>query len=234
MDVSITIPVFNEERLLPTVVPELVADLERRGGSFEVILAENGSTDDTGPLADQLAERCAGVRTLHFAEADYGRALRGGWLASRGDVCVTFSADWIDLPFLDRSRAALTDHDLVLGSKSAETAEDNRPLPRRLGSLAFHYYEQLLFGLPVRDTHGIKAMRRSTMRPVVEACRFGGLVFDTELVVRAHQAGRKMCELPVVVEEKRPPRVAVLPRAVQGIRELAALRLALRREDRRR
>ena len=234
MDVSITIPVFNEERLLPIVVPELVADLERRGGSFEVILAENGSTDASGALADQLAERCPGVRALHFAEADYGRALRGGFLASRGDVWVTFSADWIDLPFLERSRVALADHDLVLGSKSAEAAEDNRPLPRRLGSLAFHHYEQLLFGLPLRDTHGIKAMRGSTMRSVVEACTFGGLVFDTELVLRAHRAGRKMCELPVVVEEKRPPRVSVVRRAVQGVRELAALRLALGREGRRR
>ena len=87
-----------------------------------------------------------------------------------------------------------------------------------------------LFGVPITDTHGIKLMRRERVIGLVHRCRFNGDVFDTELVVRAVQAGLRICEIPVYVYEKRPSRVGVLRRAVRGLTQLVRLRVVLWKE----
>lgn len=228
--VSITIPVYNEEQLLADVVHELLAALQRTGVAFEVILAENGSTDSTSRIVDELAQRDHRVRAIHLPLPDYGQAVRQGFLAGSADCLANFSVDWVDIGFLQAGLAKLDQFDIVIGSKSIARSSDQRPLIRRLGGFLFHDLAQVLFDLPVSDAHGIKVLRRDKVVALVEKCRFGGQVFDTELVARAHQAGLAMCEVPVHVEEKRPSRVGVLTRAWQGLAQLVKLRIVLWQE----
>jgi len=79
------------------------------------------------------------------------------------------------------------------------------------------------FGLKVTDTHGMKALVREPLLPVVAQCRYGRDLFDTELILRAERAGLVVAEIPVDVEELRPARTSVIrriPRTLSGLTQL--------------
>jgi glycosyltransferase involved in cell wall biosynthesis len=228
--VSVVVPAFNEEQLLASTVHQLLADLERIGVAFEVILAQNGSTDETPQIADELARTDHRVRAIHLDLPDYGRAMRQGFLDSAADCVLNFSVDFVDIGFLQTALSELDRADVVLGSKYVARSHDRRPLQRRLGGIFLSNLVRVLFHLPVSDTHGLLALRRDEVIALVEKCRFGNEVFDTELIVRAHRAGLAMCEIPVRVEEQRPNRVGALRRALRMLRQYAALRVVLWQE----
>ena len=85
------------------------------------------------------------------------------------------------------------------------------------------------FGLHVSDTHGVKALKRESLLPLVEACQFGGDIFDTELIIRAERMGLAIRELPVSVADQRPPRTPIVWRIPRSLWGLVQLHRALRR-----
>jgi glycosyltransferase involved in cell wall biosynthesis len=228
--ISIVVPVYNERAILVPAVERLVAALGATRLRAEVVLAENGSSDGTRQAAFGLAAAHPCVRVVTYDRPDYGRALCLGVEAARHDRVAILSIDWIDLDFVRQACGMLDRWDLVLGSKRLASSHDDRPLMRRAGTAGFHVFEQLLFGLPISDCHGIKALRRAALGPIIGRCRFGGIALDTELVTRAHAARLRISELPVSVAEVRPARTSIARRAAQALREMTALRLALWRE----
>lgn len=228
--VSITIPVYNEEQVLASAMSDILAGLERTGLAFELILAENGSTDATWKIAQHLAEGDSRIRALHWPEPDYGQAMRQGFLASSANYLANFSIDFVDIEFLEAALAALEQCDIMIGSKYSAKGCDRRPIARRLGGRLLSRFVRLLFRLPVSDTHGLLVLHRGRVAAQVEKCRFGNEIFDTELIVRSHRAGLVIRELPVCAEEKRPSRSGTLTRARRMLAQLARLRMALWQE----
>ena len=100
-ELTVVMPAFNEAEILTTSVKDVVTAMRGRAVPFELIIVENGSTDGTLALAKELALTFDEVRVEHLADADYGRALRAGLLASRGTAIVNFDTDYYDLDFLD-------------------------------------------------------------------------------------------------------------------------------------
>src|SRR6476659_6361772 len=98
---TVVMPAYNEAEILESSVKSVVDGLRERGGAFELIIVENGSTDGTAAIADALAASEPEVRAEHCADADYGRALRAGLIAANGDAIVNFDTDFFDLGFLD-------------------------------------------------------------------------------------------------------------------------------------
>ena len=101
-DVSIVIPVYNEEGILREAVTELLEALPTTL-SFEVIVAENGSSDRTVELAEHLAAERPEVRTFSLGEPNYGKALRRGILEARGKYVICEEIDLCDLDFHRRA-----------------------------------------------------------------------------------------------------------------------------------
>lgn len=234
---SIVIPAHNEADLLATTTDAIVRGLRSAGVAFEVWIVENGSTDGTAALAAALAAEYPEVYARNRHEADYGRALRAGFLAATGDVVVNFDTDFYDLEFLRRAAPMVADPAgpvIVVGTKRGRAAHDERAFLRRIVTRVFSGILRLLFGLRVSDTHGVKAMRREPLLPLVEHCRLGADLFDTELVLRAERAGMTTAELPVTVTERRPARTSILRRIPRAAWGLLRLRLILWREGRRR
>lgn len=226
-------PAFNEALVIESSVTEVLRAMRDRGEHFELIIAENGSTDGTQPIAAALAAAQPEVRLLSLPEADYGRALRAGFLAAEGELVVNFDADYYDVPFVDRARAAMSASPppvIVVGSKRGEGSDDTRAWSRRLVTFSFSTLLRVGFGLQVSDTHGIKALAREPLRYLAEQCRFGRDLFDTELVLRAERAGLRTAEIPVQVRELRPSRSSIASRIPRSLMGLARLRLALWRE----
>ncbi|HLH99491.1 MAG TPA: glycosyltransferase family 2 protein [Acidimicrobiales bacterium] len=227
-DVSVVAPAHNEEAYLAASVELVVAGLRDRGLRFEVVICENGSTDRTVAVAAELAARLPEVRYVTLPEADYGRALRAGFLAAAGRLVVNFDVDFVDLGFLDRALALEeAGADVVIGSKRTAGADDERPLPRRLVTGVFSVMLRWGFGLRASDTHGIKLLRKGTLETLVSSIESGRDIFDTELILRAERAGRQVDEVPVHVAEQRPPRTGIVGRIPRTLVGLARLRWRL-------
>jgi glycosyltransferase involved in cell wall biosynthesis len=228
-------PAFNEAEILETSVKNVVEGLRERGERFEVVIVENGSTDGTLILANQVAAELAEVRVEHRDEADYGRALRHGLLVASGDAVVNFDTDYFDLDFASAAVARVLEPSgpaIVVGSKRAAGATDTRVPLRKIATWVFSTILRVAFGLRVSDTHGMKAMRRVAVEPFAEQCSSGQDLFDTELILRIERAGLGTSEIPVAVHELRPARSSFLSRVPRTLRGLCKLRIALWREAR--
>ncbi len=218
--VSVVVPIHNEAGYLPGAVARLLDEVRATGVSFEVILAENGSTDDTARIAHDLAEGHHEVRVLELPRPDYGAAMRAGFRSAIGTWVVNFDIDYFSGRFLADALELGDVADLVLASKRVAGADDRRSLLRRAGTLVFNFLLRVLFHSRVSDTHGMKMVRREVVDAVVPLVGSTQDLFDTELVLRAERAGYRIKEIPAVVEEQRDARSSFLsrvPRTVVGL-----------------
>ena len=233
VDVSVIVPAYNEASMIERSTADIVEGLRAAGVSFEVVVVENGSTDDTRALVEAVARREPEVMARSLPSADYGEALRAGLLAARGRRVVIFDADYYDLDFLDHALARMRADPtiaIVVGSKRAPGTRDDRPWPRRAITATFALVLRTGFGLQVSDTHGMKALDAEAVRPFAARCRNGRDLFDTELVLRADRAGLVVVELPVTVVERRPSRTPIARRALRTCVGLVRLRVLLWRD----
>jgi glycosyltransferase involved in cell wall biosynthesis len=228
--VSIVMPVYNEEQLLPSVIPELNQTFQALDFACELILCENGSTDSTKIKARELAESYERTRLLLLEKADYGAAIKAGILAAKAPFVFIFDIDYYDMDFLKKAVTVLDSYDIVIASKLAPGANDKRSVSRRIVTRGFSLAIKTLFNTTVSETHGMKALRRDLIEPVLLKTASSKDLFDTELIIRAERSGFKIAEIPVTVEEKRPTRSSIVSRIPRSILGLLTIRYNLWRE----
>lgn len=202
---SVVVPVYNEARLVDDAITRIMHALEDLGGDFEMLVCENGSTDDTAALVERLRAEDPRIRLERLPEPDYGGAMRHGIGACRHDRVVIFNIDFWNLQFAREALALLDDYDMVVGSKVMDGAADRRPPFRRFMTRAFNQLLHAIFGFRGTDTHGMKAFRRTALADSLARCVTARSIFDTELVLRAERAGLRIVEIPVDVSEIRQP-----------------------------
>lgn len=236
-DVSIVIPVYNEEGILREAVAELREgfDIVRTALGwpelmFEVILCENGSTDRTAELAEHLAAESPEITTFSLGEPNYGKALRRGIERARGTWVICEEIDLCDVDFHRRALELLrhSDCDMVVGSKAMKGASDERPLFRRAATRVINGMLRLSLDFHGTDTHGLKAFHRATLLPIVNACVIERDLFASELVIRAGREGLHVIEIPIRLNEKRPPAINLVKRVPNVLRGLAKLTYVIR------
>ncbi|HTM44788.1 MAG TPA: glycosyltransferase family 2 protein [Polyangiaceae bacterium] len=229
-EVTIVIPVYNEEAILHAAIVDLRERLAPFNWRYEIIIAENGSKDRTVELAAELSEKYPEVSSLSAGEPNYGKALRKGIELARGEYVICEEIDLCDTDFhkraLERLRAG--DADLVIGSKLIAGAEDERPFLRHAASLAYTGLLRALLGFRGTDTHGLKAFRRAAVLPLIHACLVDKDVFASEFVIRAYRANLNVMEIPVRVMEKRPPSINLFKRVPNVLKSVATLTWAIR------
>ncbi len=227
---SVVIPVYNEEAILPTAAAELSEGLDQLGYDYEIIFAENGSKDGTPQLLEELTKSSPRLKWFHSETPNYGVALKAGILRATGDYVVCDEIDLCDLnfyraalPLLEREEA-----DLVVGSKAAKGASDQRPLVRRLATRAHNKLLKVTLGFKGTDTHGLKAFRRQALLPTIEKCVVDMDVFASEFVVRAWRDGLKVLEIPIQLHEKRQPSIHLFRRVPNVLKNVAKLVYVIR------
>lgn len=215
---TIVIPVHNEARFLNMALARLADQLS--GLNFKLILVENGSTDGTLKIATDLQAAYPWLVVTALGQADYGSAMREGFMMVDSEWAVAFDIDYFSRAFIDELLHHSTSSDIVLASKRDPRTDDRRSILRQIGTRAFNLLLRIMFKSAVTDTHGMKAIRRNVLEDVVPDVVSREDLFDTELVLRAERAGYRITEVPAVVEELRPARssyLARVPRTLVGL-----------------
>jgi glycosyltransferase involved in cell wall biosynthesis len=233
--ISIVIPIYNEEGILHAAITDLRDRLQPFGWSYEIILTENGSKDRTIEIGQALAQRYNNpndgqVRIISMGEPNYGKALKQGILLAQGDLVLCDEIDLCDTDFHKRAIEILETGaaDLVIGSKLAAGAKDDRPMLRHAASIAYSGMLRIVLGFRGTDTHGLKAFRRLALLDIVRACLVDKDVFASEFVIRADRAAVKIKEIPVRVMEMRPPSINLFKRVPNVLKNMVKLTYAIR------
>jgi glycosyltransferase involved in cell wall biosynthesis len=223
LELSVVLPCLNEAETVARCVSKAVGWLREAGVAGEVIVADNGSTDDSPELA-----RAAGARVVTVRRKGYGNALLRGIRAARGTYVLMADADdSYDLedlgPFLERLRAG---DDLVMGNRFAGRIEPGAMpwLHRRIGNPVLSGLGRLFFRTPVRDFHcGIRAFRKDAI--VDLGLRAGGMEFASEMIVKASLADLRISEVPTTLHPDGRSRAPHLRSFRDGWRHLRFLLL---------
>jgi hypothetical protein len=195
VEVSFVIPCLNEAESLGHVIDEINAAYAGSELRYEIVVADNGSTDGSQAIAT-----ARGARIETVSRRGYGAALIGGIAASRGRYIVMGDADgsypFADAePMVDRLRHGA---DMVMGNRFAGGIEqDAMPwLHRYIGNPLLSAIGQLLFGLEVRDFHcGLRAFKRDRILGL--GLNTPGMEFASEMLVMSRKAGYRIEEVPV-------------------------------------
>jgi glycosyltransferase involved in cell wall biosynthesis len=222
---SVVIPVYNEASIVRQAAEELAAGLTQRGLDFEIILAENGSRDSTPQILEHLASQNPRITWFHSETPNYGAALKSGLKRARGQWVFCDEIDLCDLTFYDQALPMLEggQADMVIGSKAARGARDNRPIIRRVATRVHNKMLKVTLGFRGTDTHGLKAFRREALMPVIERCVVDMDVFASEFVIRAWREGLNVLEIPIQLHEKRQPSVHLFRRVPNVLKNVAKL-----------
>ncbi|MEW5853008.1 MAG: glycosyltransferase family 2 protein [Myxococcota bacterium] len=229
-DISIVIPVYNEEAILESAVENLLPRVRALGRSFELLLCANGCRDRTIPIGQELAARHPEVRVLESPAPNYGAALKMGMRAAAGNVVMCDEIDLCDTDFYARALDILDrgEADLVVGSKAMAGADDRRPPLRRVATRVINGMLRVTLGFRGTDTHGLKAYRRTALLPTIDACVVDRDLFASEFVIRAQRQGVACTEIPVSLEEQRKPSIHLVRRVPNVLKNLARLVYVIR------
>jgi glycosyltransferase involved in cell wall biosynthesis len=232
LNLSVVIPVYNEEEILEEALTELLINLRAHQTNFEVIVSANGCVDQTEAIAERLCAAHPELVLHRCPHPDYGEALKQGIEMARGALVICEEIDLCDDRF-HRTALAMLSADpelaMVVGSKTLPGARDRRPFIRRLATRVLNRMLRTATGWRGTDTHGLKALRRGLMLPVVQRCELRRDLFASELVIRAFHMQRRVVEYPIELTEKRPPSVGLMRRVPKVLSDMGRLALVVRR-----
>ncbi|HCR80985.1 MAG: Glycosyl transferase family 2 [Candidatus Pacebacteria bacterium GW2011_GWA1_46_10] len=205
---SFIFPVYNEASYLSPQLKLFYQLLEKNYFTqFEVLLIENGSTDQTWATMQRLAKKYPGLRNLRISQASYGQALKHGILSALGQKIYVLNIDFFNSNFISQAKKLLDKYEIVVGSKTLRESQDHRGLLRQIQTKIFHQSLKMLFSYPGTDTHGLKAFRSTpALIKTLRACSVKHELLDTELLLKLCQQKQSLQEVPVVVRELRPTR----------------------------
>ena len=223
VELSVVMPCLNEAETLATCIRKAQETLERHQISGEVIVADNGSTDDSQEIAAE-----AGARVVNVESKGYGSALRGGIRAARGRFVIMADADdsydFGDIPaFLEKLRAGA---DLVMGNRFMGGIKEDAmpPLHRYLGNPVLTAIGRLFFHAPCGDFHcGMRAFRKTAYDRM--RLRTSGMEFASEMVVKAALLKMNIAEVPTTLSPDGRSRAPHLRTWHDGWRHLRFLLL---------
>jgi len=192
--VSAVLPAYNEQDVLRQSVEELHAALAKACERFEIIIVDDGSTDQTPGLADALAEEYEAVRAIHHRpNKGYGAALRTGFTRAHLPLVFYTDADSQFVPGeIGRLLERIGEADIVTGYR----ADRQDPWQRKFFSWGFKKFISFLFGVRVRDCDcAFKLYRRKVFDEIaIDSDMF---FVDAEVLAKAAVLGYRIDEVAV-------------------------------------
>lgn len=203
IDLSVVIPAYNERFRLPSTLVEMVAFLDRRPLHYEIVVVNDGSTDDTAAIVEQFRQLKPQVRLIgDDINRGKGYAVRVGMLEARGRQILFADADGAT-PFQEIDRlltASKAGAELVIGSRalcSADTRVSTNFLRKAMGR-TFNRCVNLVLLPEIADTQcGFKLFSRRAAHKIFSRARADGFSFDIEILYIARRLGIPIKEVPI-------------------------------------
>lgn len=206
MKFSLVLPAYNEADKLENTVSRVLEVIERHEVNFEIIIAEDGSTDGTDEIARSLSNQNDKIIHLHSDEKlGRGKALRRAFKEAKGEFLGYIDVDLAVSPkYLPELLYHVEENDVVTGSRYLEGSRVDRPLLREIFSRAYNWLIRVLLGCEVSDSQcGFKAFSKSFVENEIMDIEENSWAWDTVVVVRALKKGYSYEEFPVEWKEKR-------------------------------
>jgi glycosyltransferase involved in cell wall biosynthesis len=200
IELSVVIPCLNEADTIAGCIERARRALDDNQINGEIVVADNGSTDSSAEISNEM-----GARVVSVAEPGYGNALMGGISESRGRFVVMGDADgsydFLELPkFVEQLRRGF---DLVQGCRLPSGGGMILPgampaLHRWLGNPLFSALARRWFAAPIHDIYcGMRAFRKEAYEQLNQRCT--GMEFATEMIINASRRGLRISEVPITL-----------------------------------
>ncbi len=167
MDVSIVIPLYNEEESLPELHDWIVRVMNQEGLSYEIIFVDDGSKDDSWKVIESLREKDSNVKAIKF-QRNYGKsaALQKGFEVAQGNVVITMDADLQDSPDeIPELYKMITEngYDMVSGWKKKRYDPLSKTIPTKL----YNWAARKITGIYLHDFNcGLKAYKKEVVKSI--------------------------------------------------------------------
>lgn len=234
MELSLIIPAYNEEKVIAQTLEDAVQCLAALVGSFEILVVDDGSTDQTA----QQVRQCKDTRVKLISyqpNRGKGYAVRMGILAARGNVVCYTDADLAyGLHVFGHMLDLLLDEgaDVVIGSRKMDKAGyQNYPFLRLMASKCFSWISEFLSGLPYDTQCGIKGFRREAGQKIFSKCTTNGFAFDVEVLMMAERMGFDIVQMPVSIVNHQDSKVRVVRDSIRILRDMLAIRHKMNQKD---
>ena len=226
--VDIVIPVFNEEQALPRSIV-ILADFLKANlrNPWQIVIADNASTDKTKSVSEMLCERYSGINYLHIPQKGRGRALKAAWLDSTADIVSYMDVDLAtDLTHFPQLLEYLQEgYHVAIGSRLSKGSKVTRPIKREVVSRGYNLLIKSMFFTTFQDAQcGFKALTRQTAQAILPHIKNNNWFFDTELLIIAAKRGYRIKQLPVKWDDDPTSSVNIARTATEDMKGLLRLR----------
>jgi glycosyltransferase AglD len=226
--VSVVFPAYNEINYLDSAVQKTTQTLNEFNSPYEIIIAEDGSSDGTAERSEELAQKYPYVKHIH-CEKRLGRgiALKNAFKQSNGKVIV-----YMDLDLATNLRAlrplveAITveSYDFSTGSRMLPKSKVERSLRRSISSKTYNFLVRHMLGSKLRDHQcGFKAFKRDPVLQLLDEVDATHWFWDTEILVRAQRHGFKVKEIPVEWQSGKGTKVNLIKDSWNMFRQVIKL-----------
>ncbi len=204
MKYSLIIPVYNEEKILKANLEEIQNYLKTKQTSFEIIIADDGSVDNSLHIVRALQKKHENIKVVrNIINQGRGSALTKAFSAARGEIQIYIDADLqIDYTLFDALVSEITHGkaDIAIGSKHLPASSVVYSKPRRIASKCYSWLARLLFGSTIKDYQcGFKAFRYDAIRALLPHINSKRWSWDTEVLLKAQWMGYYVKEVPARV-----------------------------------
>jgi len=200
-EVTAIIPVFNDRKSLEIAIPTSIKTLSEITPAFEILIAEDGSSDGSAELVTGYKKQDPRINLLHSDERQgRGRALNRAIREARGNIVCYYDVDLAtDMRHLQELIAAIRQgYDISTGSRLLPDSNIVRTGGREIASRFYNLLVRTILGSSVIDHQcGFKAFNRERILTILPAIRDNHWFWDTEILVRAQKRGCRVREFPV-------------------------------------
>ena len=226
---SVIIPAFNEAGRLPNTLEHIEQFLSSQAFTYEILVIENGSTDGTLQIAQELHKKIRHLKVMHEETRGKGWAVRQGMLAAQGEFRFISDAD-LSMPIEEVLRfipPQLEDSPIAIASREAPGAvRYDEPEYRHLVGRIFNLLVRLLLLKGLNDTQcGFKCFRADAAQRIFPLVTITGWTFDVEALFIGRKLGYKIAEIPIHWYYKSNSRVNVLRDSIHMGLDLLKIRL---------
>ncbi len=200
MQHSVIIPAYNEQFAIETAVSKTLSTLQDIPGEFEIIVVDDGSTDETARIVNTIQNKHIKLITLSHNQGK-GAAIKAGIEEARGTYIAFLDADLATHPNeLKQAFSLLEKHDIAIASRRIMGATIEKPQAwyRSLAGQAFNFILRTYLNLPYHDTQcGCKAFRQEAAKMLSANLISTGWTFDVDILLQAQKKHLRVAEFPV-------------------------------------